>query len=217
MGSVLLVLAAAIVMGATPSPSRPWISANYLVDGGESGYPRVAGNRFRQAWVESTADFTPLPFRYRSIGGRRLRRDDSSEAPFVPPKGFDEGLSAVLGCVPQLSQYRDELFVAERASLRDAEAISFFLLRFRSEADTEPLWLSSFIIRSGDQCSWFPETPAPIGLDRGGSYREVWDVFDYRGSRFVVTQRHDYEYRAMELFVVGLRWTPFFGPRRGSA
>ena len=200
------VVAAAFLLAVSTDPNEPWIRANYVKDDGpryETGYPRVAVNRFRQSWVTRQSQLSPFqPWNYRSIGGRRVHlTEDGRQEAFDPPSGFRDALDQVLSCVPQLSKYRDEIFVPEHVRLEAGqELVTFYLFPWRDAFDMHPLWLSSVVLIDTDgQCSSPSEAPRALD-DKERVTLEPWDLFAFRGSRFLLTLAHGYEVKGFRLF-----------------
>jgi len=203
---VSLFLAAGLLSQSISEPTEQYLRENYVRDDGpryETGYPRVATHRFQQARLVAKEELSPFrPFYYRSVAGRRVNILDDGETPYVPSEAFAEAVEQVLRCLPQLSQYRHELFAPERVRLENGEEIvTYYLYSLRSASDS-PLWLSGFVVMADGVCASLPETPATIDVDRGGTTREVWDAFDFAGTRFILAHTYGYEERGFELFRV---------------
>lgn len=201
--------AAALISQTVAVPTEAFIRANYVKDDGpryETGYARVGANRFRQAWVVDHQELSPFqPFYYRSVAGRRMHvEEDGKETPYVPSREFTIAVDRVIRCLPGLSPYRDELFAPERVRLHTGDdVITFYLYSLKDTVHSQPLFLSSFVLITEDRCASLPIVPKVIDVDRGDTTREVWDVFDFAGSHFVLAQVYDYEARGFALFRVG--------------
>ncbi len=207
MSGLAWLLAASLIPGVAPIPSEQFVRANYVKDDGpryESGYPRVATNRFRQAWVVARDELSPyLPYYYRSVAGRRLHiSDKGKKEPFRPSPAFLEAVDQVVRCLPQLSSYRDDLYAPERVRLAGGqEIIIFYLYRLRDAWDNAPMWISNFVWLEDGSCTSPAGAPAPIDIDHGGQSLEVWDVFDFAGHRFLLAQVYEYEELGMRLYL----------------
>jgi hypothetical protein len=209
MSGLALLLAASLSPGVARIPSEQFVRANYVKDDGpryESGYPRVATGRFRQAWVVARDELSPyLPFYYRSVAGRRLHvSDEGKEEPFGPSPAFLEAVDRVIRCLPQLSSYRADLYAPERVRLGGGqEIITFYLYRLRDAWDNAPMWISSFVWLEDGGCTSPAGPPEPIDIDHGGQSLEVWDVFEFAGHRFLLAHVSEYEESGMRLYQQG--------------
>jgi hypothetical protein len=204
--AVLIPLALFATRGQAPTES--FVRANYVradpkgFDG--TGYARMGAHRFRQAWVTTLEDLSPFqPLLYQSIGGRRVRVDDGGDAsPYSASPGFTEAVDRVIKCSPELAPYRDEIFTTERVRFHGGEdVISFYLYR-QATATAEPVFVSSLVLLLDGQCTALPIAPRAIDPDHGGRSRELWDLFDYLGVRYLLVQAHEYEARGFEVYRV---------------
>ena len=209
MSGAAWLLAASLIPSGARIPSEQFVWANYVKDDGpryESGYPRVATNRFRQAWVVARDELSPyVPLSYRSVAGRRLHvSDEGKQEPFEPSAAFLKAVDQVVRCVPQLSSYRDDLYAPERVRLAGGqEIITFYIYRLRGAWDHAPMWISNFVWLEDGSCTSPAGAPEPIDIDHGGQSVEVWDVFEFAGRRFLLAQVYGYEELGMRLYRQG--------------
>jgi hypothetical protein len=200
-------MATLLALAPVAVPTESFIRANYVEEdphGPETGYARLPGNRFRQAWLAEHSNLSPFaPVYYHSVAGRRVHVDDRGvRVAYAPSRALVGAVEEVVGCFPSLSPYREELFATERVRLNSGEDLIAFYL-YRPPTPTErPVYLSSVTLMDGGRCWWLPYVPEEIDPDHGGRARELWDVFVFSGTRFLLMSVHEYEARGFELFRV---------------